>query len=132
MSAVNRFDAFAQATRSRLGRDVLSAIRREMRFTREELAYEFRRLLAMIHISEVDEKSRLDEITEGIETKKRCMRVLAESFPLELLLYIRYEQELSSLERAYQTESAEFRRRIHGLRRQAIKVRAECVRSTRS
>ena len=131
-SSILRFDVFAQVTRSRLGKDVLSAIRSEMRFTREELAYEFTRLLAMIHISEVDEKSRLDEIMEEIETKKHCMRILGESFPLELLLYIRYEQELSSLERAYQTESVEFRRRINSLKRQAYKVRVELRRATRS
>ena len=129
MSAIHRFDVFAQVTRSRLGKDVLSAIRRDMRFTRSELATEFARLLAMIHISEVEQKSRLDEIMEGVETKRQCMRIVGESFPMEYLLYIKYEQELSSLEQAFKEESVEFRRRAHCLRRQAIKVRAECVRA---
>ena len=129
MSAIHRFDVFAQVTRSRLGKDVLSAIRRDMRFTRSELATEFARLLAMIHISEVEQKSRLDEIMEGVETKRQCMRIVGESFPMEYLLYIKYEQELSSLEQAFKEESVEFRRRVQCLRRQAIKVRAECVRA---
>ena len=125
MPSFSKFYAFEHAATPRLGRDILSMIRREMRFTRDELATEGTLLAVMMHMAMVDGKSRLDEIKEKIEGKMACMQVLGVRFAAELFLFIQYEQELSDLERAYREEAARFRRNIKNLKRQARKVRAE-------
>jgi hypothetical protein len=124
-SSYDKFTAFQQVARLRLGDDVMQMVRREMQITRADLSAKYRELLDAVDDAGFHMEDCLDYLTRKMEDAKSHVQIIHRFCGPESESFDRAKKAFDDARQEFCDARTELRAEINRLKREARAVRAE-------
>ncbi len=127
MSSYNKFLAFEQATKERLGDDILRMVHKAMNFTRQELREEGDRLKIKLADTRMDYSDHSDYLQGKINDASREFHLLVSLMKLDPSseIYARFQQKVEDAKKEYRDAHAQYRADVEEIKRSFRRVAKE-------